>query len=284
MKQSVFVISVIFLIAFKAAAQKSKSIDWQTDYRKAQALSRETGKPLLLDFTAVWCKPCKIMDEQFWVRADIVETMKSFVAVKLDYDKERSLAGRFSVRGIPYVAFVDPIGNLITYRNGFGTKKANELSEIFNEMPKDFSPLKKAYDAIELKKNDGLPLLQIADFYRTAGMLVLSNDYYRRANRTYEVNKDAERRELITAVVGLNFYAVRDYKQANESLEDYLKIFPSGKYEEIATAALAVGCANLNKFKEAERYMEILKTKFPASKSLETATKIVEDVKNKIKR
>ena len=275
MKKIPVTILVTLLLILTNAAQKNETIDWQTDYKQAQALSRETGKPLLLDFTAAWCEPCKFMDEHFWVRGDVIETMKSFVAVKLDYDQERILAGRFIVRGLPYVAFVDPIGNLITYRKGFGMKKANELKDVFSEIPRDFSPLKKAYDAIELKKNDGLPLLQIADFYRDSGMLILSNDYYRRANRTYEVNKDAERRERIQATIGLNFYAVKNYKQANESLEEYLKIFPSGKYEEAVVAALAVGYANFGQSKEAERYLETLKNKFPASKSLVATVKAV---------
>lgn len=280
MKKLLTTIVTTFLLSLTIAAQ-SESINWQTDFKQSLALSRETGKPLLLDFTAVWCKPCKVMDEQFWVRADIIETVKNFVAVKLDYDKERSLAGRYRVQGIPYVAFVDPVGDLITYRKGFGTKSVNELNEIFKEMPKNFSALKKAYAAVELKKNDGAALLEIADFYHKSGMLRLSNDYYKRATRTFEINSDAEKRERIAATIGLNWFALEDYKQSNEAFEDYLKFFPAGKYEEVSTAGLAVGYANLGKLDEAAKHLELLKNKFPASKNISKVNASIEEAKKK---
>lgn len=270
---------IVMLISSVVAQEKKEAVEWQTDYTQALALSREAGKPLLLDFTAVWCAPCRFMDEHFWTRTDVVETSKSFVAVKLDYDKERSLAGRFRVRGLPYIAFADPIGNLITYRKGFGAEKADELNEVFNELPKDFSPLKRAYAAVELKKNDGPALLEIADFYQKSGMLILSNDFYERANRTYEVNKSAENRERIAATIGLNLYAVGEFQRANVALENYLKIYPAGEYEEKSIVALIAGYANLGSSIEAEKHLAMLKKKFPASKDLMTATKAVSGAK-----
>ncbi len=71
----------MLLITFAAQAQ-GKQIVWEKDYKKAQTAARESGRPLLLDFTAEWCKPCKAMDETFWVRADVVEAMKPFIAIK----------------------------------------------------------------------------------------------------------------------------------------------------------------------------------------------------------
>lgn len=281
MKKSFLLFLLIFTLNFDGSAQTGEGIIWQKDYQQALLLSKETGKPLLIDFTAVWCKPCQEMEKTFWVRGDVIETMKSFVAVKIDYDKEKPLVNRFSVRGLPYIAFSDPIGNLIAYRKGFGQKTADDLSEILKEMPNDFSPLKKAYDAIEIRKNDGLALRQIADFYSSHGLLRLSNEFYERASRTIEVNKSEENRERIAAAVGLNYYLIADYKQSNDHLEKYLKSFPSGKKREVAVAALAVGNANLGNFKEADKYLEMLKTEFPASKSLPTALKFYEAAKAK---
>lgn len=282
MSKIIFAILAALTLALSAAAQ-GEAINWQTDYKQALASARETGKPLMLDFSASWCKPCKAMERDFWVRADVVEATKPFIAVKLDLDKERFLAAKYGVQAIPFVAFTDPLGNMVTFRRGFGTKNADELSQIFNEMPKDFSALKQSYEAVEVKKDDGLALLKIADFYRNSGMLILSNDFYKKAAKTAEIQSDAEVKERIAVTLGLNLYRSKDFKQAKNYLEDYLKDFPSGKYKEITFAMLAIGNANLGKMKDADKYLEMLKTDFPASKTIETTVKAVEDAKNKPK-
>lgn len=138
----------------------------EKDFDKAKQLARKTGKPLLLDFTASWRKPCQIMEKEFWGREDVIEAMKPFVAVKLDYDNETGLARKYGASAIPYVVFADPLGNLITFRRGFGSKSAGDLSQILDEMPKNFEILLPAYDALDANKEDGAPLLKIADAYR----------------------------------------------------------------------------------------------------------------------
>jgi thioredoxin 2 len=65
------------------------------------------GAPVLVDFYADWCGPCKIMaptlDELAQRRAGEV------LVLKLDTDASRQTAGRFGIRGIPTV---------IAFRNG----------------------------------------------------------------------------------------------------------------------------------------------------------------------
>ncbi len=280
MRKIIAVIFAAFLFSLTVLAQ-TEQIVWGKDYKKARATARESGRPLLLDFTAPWCKPCKAMDERFWVLPEVIKMTKPFVAVKIDFDNEKGLVGKYNVSAIPYVIFADPLGNLITFRRGFGEKNAGELNQILKEMPKDFSALKKFYEAVELKKNDGLALLQIADSYRASKMLTLSNDFYEKALKTPEIQGDAEKRERIAATLGLNAYTVKDYRQANKYLEDYLKDFPAGKYPEVSFAVLAIGNANLDKMKIADKYLELLKTEFPASKNTVAAVKAVEEAKNK---
>ncbi len=280
MRKILFLMFTTLALSLNAAAQNnSAAIDWRKDFQEALALSRETGKPLLLDFTAVWCQPCREMEKTFWVRGDVIERMKSFIAVKIDYDKEKSLVNRFSVSGLPYIAFSDPLGNVIGFRKGLSDKNADDLSAAAKRMPKDFSPLKKAYAAVETNKNDGIALLQIADFYRDGGLLKLSNGFYERADRTFEINKSEINRERIAATVGLNYYEIRDYRPANEKLEKYLQMFPAGKSRDASIAALADGNAKLGNISEAEKYLEMLKSEFPASKNLPAANKAVAEAK-----
>jgi thioredoxin 2 len=55
--------------------------------------------PLLVDFWAPWCGPCKAMAPQFDKAASQLEP--SVRLAKVNTDEERELAGRFQIQGIP---------------------------------------------------------------------------------------------------------------------------------------------------------------------------------------
>lgn len=278
MKKLLTALFISCFFVFGAFAQ-TEQIIWEKDYKKAQALALETGRPLLLDFTAPWCKPCVAMDNEFWVLSDVVKATKPFIAVKIDFDNEKGLVSRFGVNAIPYVAFTDPLGNLITFRRGFGSKNVRELNQIFAEMPTDFSSLKPYYSAIENKKDDGAALYFIAESYRKSGMLFLSSEFYKRAAKTDVVKTDAEKSETIASVLGTNAYGYGDYKAADKYLDEYLKDYPAGKYRDVSMAILTISNAKLFKFKEAEKYLELLKTSFPESKNIPVAIAAIEQAK-----
>lgn len=272
---------VVFLASVFASYAQDESIVWEKDFKKAQALARAEGRPMLLDFTAEWCKPCKMMDAQFWVLPEVVQATKPFVAVKIDFDDKQDLVKKYGVGAIPFVVFTDPLGNLVTFRRGFSSKNAREINALFNEMPKDFSPVVKDYEAVELKKDDGEALLRIGDFYTKSKMFYLGAEYYRKALKTDEIKTDQEKSERLAAAVGMNYYGSRADAKAVEYLNDYLKDFPSGKRRETALAMVAISYANLGKEKDALKTLDILKREFPASSNISAINKAIEDAKNK---
>ena len=68
----------------------------------AQSFETHASKsdiPLVVDFWAPWCGPCKAMAPQFEKAAGHLEPQVRFA--KVNTDEEQQLAGRFGIQGIP---------------------------------------------------------------------------------------------------------------------------------------------------------------------------------------
>src|SRR4051812_40872648 len=59
----------------------------------------KSGIPLLIDFWAPWCGPCRMMAPEFERAAALLES--SVRLVKINVDEEPALATRFRVQSIP---------------------------------------------------------------------------------------------------------------------------------------------------------------------------------------
>ena len=83
--------------------------------------------PVLVDFSAEWCGPCKMM-------APVLEQLKSKMAgkiriLKIDVDKNRDLAGKYRVQSVPTLILFQS-GK--TKWSGVGVMTSNHLENVIN--------------------------------------------------------------------------------------------------------------------------------------------------------
>jgi thioredoxin len=92
------------------------------------AAVRDATTPLIVDFYADWCGPCKTQAPI--LEAFARERTADVTVLKVDVDQNSALAGRFAVRSIPTLVLFDggePVASRV------GAQSAKALAELLSE-------------------------------------------------------------------------------------------------------------------------------------------------------
>lgn len=103
----------------EAAAEEATSISWLS-YRQGREQASQTGKMLLINFTADWCRYCRKMKKETYTEPEVIAYVSEhFVPVMVDTQKERQIATEYYVRGLPTIWFLTSEGERISNLPGF---------------------------------------------------------------------------------------------------------------------------------------------------------------------
>jgi len=100
--------------------------NWHESLESALAASRKSGKPVLVDFYADWCGPCRALAREVLHNGQYADLVNGFEAVRVNVDNHRELAGKYGVNGIPDVRILDGGGKELARFIGFGGAKDYE--------------------------------------------------------------------------------------------------------------------------------------------------------------
>ncbi|NDP20772.1 MAG: thioredoxin fold domain-containing protein [Paludibacter sp.] len=136
MKKTVQLLMLCFIISSSALAQKAVDVKineldlkgfkqkvWNFD--KDKSFNRIGNLPIILDFHATWCRPCKMLAPH--LQAIQNKYNGKLVVYKIDVDQQPELAKLFKIEAMPTIIF---IGSKTSYKSELGYKDYDEFEKI----------------------------------------------------------------------------------------------------------------------------------------------------------
>lgn len=102
MKRLAYLALIVMALFQSMAFAAENKIDWQVYNQTIFIKSKQQNKPVLLFVKADWCSHCQKMRETTLLDSGVAKLVnQSFIPVMIDADKDRELAKKYKVTGLP---------------------------------------------------------------------------------------------------------------------------------------------------------------------------------------
>lgn len=116
-------VAVVSLAYFALHRGPKVTLHFQPFEEGALASARADGKPVVVDFSADWCIPCREMERTTFADPAVVKAASSFIRLRADLTAEslenEELTHHFGVQGVPTTLFIDSSGHIRKREAGY---------------------------------------------------------------------------------------------------------------------------------------------------------------------
>ena len=130
---------VYLLLSIRPTGQ----IEWIPYDQSVIAQAAEEKRPVILEFNADWCAPCRIMEREVFADPEVIKLSRNFVTVRVDLSRVQpyhdQLMDRYQIRGIPLVVFINSEGKEVERLRIVGLVDKAEFVRRLKEFDKESS-------------------------------------------------------------------------------------------------------------------------------------------------
>jgi thioredoxin:protein disulfide reductase len=101
----------------------SEPLRFQPFTSELLASAAEQRKPVLIDFSAEWCIPCREMERSTFIDPSVVNESKRFVRMQANLTKQdkltAELTSKYEIQGVPTTMLIDSAGKVKERKVGY---------------------------------------------------------------------------------------------------------------------------------------------------------------------
>jgi thioredoxin:protein disulfide reductase len=123
MRSAIGIVAITALAFLLYPRQAPERLRFEPFNAQALASATEARKPVLIDFSADWCIPCREMEHSTFVDPSVVSEAKRFVRMKANLTaqdkKTEELTSKYEIQGVPTTMLIDSAGKVLQRKVGY---------------------------------------------------------------------------------------------------------------------------------------------------------------------
>jgi len=120
------------VVFFLVAQQHAEGIRWTPYEEGLLAGAVRENRPVMLDFYADWCVPCKELEKKVFRDPEVVKLSKNFLTMRVDLTKrQEALQKQYRILGVPTIIFLNRQGE---EEKGLRIESYISKDEVLNRM------------------------------------------------------------------------------------------------------------------------------------------------------